>query len=954
MFRFCPWLAVALASFLTACFAGTALAQAPTRACCLPDNSCIVTTAYECTQAGGIWRAQDADCSGPPCTTIRFCSIGMSQTAARRLVREGVVHTLQISDAEDFYSFDPNHPMWQLMAPVSENGYGAIIALQIPIDLRNHVGETIEESAQAAAAALVELLHGENGYKAMWDEYHDNLPFHWALRLDGLGAGWDWQIGPGRLPSFTNHEDDVADDRLPRQKYFDWGGHVQSANGTTVQIAWNDDLDFYEQFPSDHFTEPTSVAAATITVGQETRTITGFTPSTQTITVDAAFTGSITSLAFRINRGDPGANGSLFPCYFFKEGAEDMGEWVQAFCNAMRDAMESQSWDPEIGHPVAVTVSDEDLNLSGVDALNYMHYYNDDRAERVVYDEGYRIDANHTLREWHAAFAKDRMGTSLSFVTDGSFSPLDIDRRSYLIATISTAYNYYRDMSTWQHFRALWPRAHLSQYQLGNNYGVTIEVGEEHISVPFGPGEEVYHGSRDWQGSITWDAYYCLTSPTPSAWYGPDGGIVPMGYTSANAFEGTVAAWSSNSPRVLTVNSAGINSTINQEIEEAFLGVLYDEDFELFVQLPTNGVHAPHIFKVALESGWNETTLTFTLDPLGPPLSSVSTDDHFIVYYPSTPYRQFIESNGDTKWSLLQTYCDRYGEPITEEGFLATSKHWAAERARAHTRAHPEKPYTVYYGPGTQDNTLYDGDQEHVSFLNTFPHNPNSPLICKDGWLDGTDWYEVALQAMNFGVNDFVWFVPELVDSPLAVQTICNAITGMVSDYWNPAGKNLPQHYTDIACIADWDQNGLLSHEDVKGFYSAYLNENPIADLNNDGAFTQADVAIFEAADDCGLERDCNGNDIADSVEIAQGDLDPEDEYPDLDTDDDGRIDGCQNCAADWDVSNEVEVTDIFAFLTDWFNNVPAAQNFGGTPGVAAIFAFLTVWFAHGVGECGT
>jgi hypothetical membrane protein len=58
------------------------------------------------------------------------------------------------------------------------------------------------------------------------------------------------------------------------------------------------------------------------------------------------------------------------------------------------------------------------------------------------------------------------------------------------------------------------------------------------------------------------------------------------------------------------------------------------------------------------------------------------------------------------------------------------------------------------------------------------------------------------------------------------------------------------------------------------------------------------------------------------------------------------------NCPADWDGNNQVQVNDIFAFLSDWFAGVPAAQNFGGSPGVPAIFAFLSEWFAHGVGPC--
>lgn len=1009
MIRLFPRLVVALAVVLTMNFSGPAFAQAPARACCLPNSTCIVATACECTQAGGTFRPLSSDCGGEPCTTttplrscclpngccalttayecnkaggtfrsldacdipcttIRYGSIGMSQTAARRLVREGVVHTLQIQNALDFYALDSANPIWDLMIPTSQNGSGAVVAVQLPIAVRDHVGETIAESAQAAAAGLVLAVYE---LKANWDMYHENdgIPFYWSLRLDALGVGSDWNVGPGRLPSFTNHKDDVVGGRLSRQRYIDWAGKVVSANGTTLQIADNQVQGFYTQFPSDYFTEPFQ---ATITIDGVTRNITGFNPGAETITVSGAFPGDVTNEDFttaRVEVDEYGNQVGLYPCYFFKNGAADMEAWVTAFCDAWREARPGiVSADPEIGDPVAVTVSDEDLNLGGIDYTNYYEvYYNSNGTGRAS-DQAYRIDENHTLQEWHAAFAKDRSGAGFDSAdfnpTATDYSPLNIDVRSYLLATISTAYNYHRERSTWRHFRTLWPRAHLSQYQLGNSYGVTVDVGQEHVSVPFGPGEEVYHGSRDWHGSITWDAYHCLANPTPEAWNGPDGGIVPMGYTSAYAFEGTVAAWNSNSPRVLTVNPAGINSTINQTLDAVDL-VRYLANFEVFVQLPENGVHGPHIFKV---TAWNGDTRTFTLDPQGPPLSSVSADDEFVVYYPSFPYEQYIDTIEDPnpiKWSLLQSYCDRYEEPISEAGFLATSKHWAAERARAHTRAHPEKPYTVYYGPGTQPNqdddqeppnTLYNGLQERVSFLVTYPHNPNSPLVCNDGWLEPDDWYRVALQAMNFGVNDFVWFVPQLAGSPIAIQTIVSAIRGVQGEYLSddPNYKNLQQHYKDIACIADWDQSGLLSHDDVKDYYTAYLAMDPIADLNNDGDFTEADVAIFEAADDCGLERDCNGNGIPDSEEIALGDLDPNDEYPDLDVDpEDGRIDGCQNCAADWDVNNIVEVSDIFAFLTAWFNNDPTAQNFGGTPGVSAIFAFLTVWFAHGVGECG-
>ena len=57
-------------------------------------------------------------------------------------------------------------------------------------------------------------------------------------------------------------------------------------------------------------------------------------------------------------------------------------------------------------------------------------------------------------------------------------------------------------------------------------------------------------------------------------------------------------------------------------------------------------------------------------------------------------------------------------------------------------------------------------------------------------------------------------------------------------------------------------------------------------------------------------------------------------------------------CDADWNGDVNVDLPDIFAFLADWFADVPEAQNFGGVGGVAAIFAYLSAWFAHGIGPC--
>jgi probable HAF family extracellular repeat protein len=52
-------------------------------------------------------------------------------------------------------------------------------------------------------------------------------------------------------------------------------------------------------------------------------------------------------------------------------------------------------------------------------------------------------------------------------------------------------------------------------------------------------------------------------------------------------------------------------------------------------------------------------------------------------------------------------------------------------------------------------------------------------------------------------------------------------------------------------------------------------------------------------------------------------------------------------CAADFDASGVAEVTDIFAFLSDWFAGADKANvNRDAALDVADIFAFLTAWFA--------
>ena len=76
------------------------------------------------------------------------------------------------------------------------------------------------------------------------------------------------------------------------------------------------------------------------------------------------------------------------------------------------------------------------------------------------------------------------------------------------------------------------------------------------------------------------------------------------------------------------------------------------------------------------------------------------------------------------------------------------------------------------------------------------------------------------------------------------------------------------------------------------------------------------------------VEPDCDGDGIGDFVDCDTSDC------------------GVDPCDVDFDGSGQVDVLDIFAFLTAWFASDPTAD-FDGMNGVDVpdIFAFLTAWF---------
>ncbi len=895
-------------------------------ACCLPDKTCIlVASPWECTRddTGGIFLGFETTCTAHPCEDHYIPGVGMSQTAARRLTRQGVIHTLWTYKPIEVYKAD--HPMWTL-----HGQYGQIIAPHIWIDARDFPHADPETSAQNAADATL-LAAGDalDAWEEAWElrEMSPPAPFAWSLRIEALGQPFTWSLGEanGDIPAYSNHPLDVIDGRISSRQQIrlitglvggdDPGGYYFEVKNVTIN-GYNA-YDFLGQFTEEFFTEP---IPAKMTVGGQTVDIVGFNPGTRTFQLDDEFTGPLDQDApFSIRRND--YEFGLRPCYFFKNGSAELSTWVEAYC----DRLATATWPVGLPPPVAVIVPTEDVGEVTIDFANYLLYLQDDKAKGDVNgtgeDDGFTIDGDHNLEDWHNLYARDRSGNLLTTVapdplawspapTGLDYGPYNEDLHSYIATTLATAYNHHREQSTWVHFRALWPRAILTQYIHGKGYGVTYDPGVDVREVPGGPGESGYHGvPGQWKESVNWDAYYCITSPWHSFQVGPDGGQRPVIYESAQTILAT-AAGGGAADEVPLLTSLPFDP-------DWYL----PEGIPLFVEFTTTGPNVGIVYEV---DGWDSGSQTLHLTD---DLASTSINGHqFRVYYPFVAYFEY--KVGGFKWPLIETFCTRYGEDVDETGFLATSKKWAAEQARAQTYALPENPYTLTIGPG-QVPGWYDGLNESVSRVSVFPHEP---FTSQDGWLNGTDWAEVASQARDHGVNHFDWFVPNLV--------INTAPSGQ-PEVWEPSavmdevmmaiymmtGIGDPYIYHNIACIADWDKSGMITEADATAFMNALSYEVIEADLNNDGLWDEGDEAIFNAA-------------------FCIGDCAPIDDP------------GCSGTGpgtcedADWCNDGTVAVADIFCFIASWLANDYDARNYGGTEGVPALFAWLGNWFAWGIGPC--
>ena len=144
----------------------------------------------------------------------------------------------------------------------------------------------------------------------------------------------------------------------------------------------------------------------------------------------------------------------------------------------------------------------------------------------------------------------------------------------------------------------------------------------------------------------------------------------------------------------------------------------------------------------------------------------------------------------------------------------------------------------------------------------------------------------------------------------------------------------------------EFDDNG-DGHVDIIDFiaFKAALGSsstpntpNAVHDINQDGTISMADFAYFMQAYE-GPNGDCNGNGVADLLDLLQG--------TSVDTDHNGLPDECLPCPADLTGDHAVTGADLGLLLGSWGqSDVPADLNADGTVGGADLGILLGAWGA--------
>lgn len=453
-------------------------------------------------------------------------NLDLDTTVTDRIADEGVLIVLEAGDTDDMAAlYDQLDGVYDATAMAPEGKLRIVGCIRL--DLRQHA--TAEDAADQV------ITDGQTLAAAYLAKFGSMDGFEWGVIVAGDGGCVDGEY-PGRVPSFTNHHDD-----LPA------GGHLLEARQYiffaqqfTVGAGLGGDSDRlrFSNAGQIAFADSYEALNAGIYVGATLTWGTSSANPSEAVTITGYTTGSPARFEFTPNTTNPNVAGNtagitrtssasgvpLGGCLFFRSGTTDMAAYYGDLVARLTSQWPGGLGTPTLALPSAwISTSEEWVQSLGIMHIDFAALgetvYELNLGDALASNALYTINGVDTLADWDSSQALDIDDNPLTWPAPGTqYSPLAYNQMSYIAWTYQVAYNRASKTAVHDEVLSIFPDCYMGRYQAGS------WLGTKDAPFPYQPDALFFHANDSkwaWSGALLTEAYRIGFNYWPSS---DDGG----------------------------------------------------------------------------------------------------------------------------------------------------------------------------------------------------------------------------------------------------------------------------------------------------------------------------------------------------------------------------------------------------------------------------------------------
>ncbi|MCC6295391.1 MAG: hypothetical protein IT469_01650 [Pseudomonadales bacterium] len=496
----------------------------------------------------------------------------LDNTVTDRIAQDGVLIVLEAGDTADMAALYDKLDSQGVYDAVGMAPAGKLrIVGCIRLDLREH--------ATPEAAADQAIADGQTLAAAYLAKFGSMAGFDWGVIVAADGGCADGEH-PGRIPSFTNHHDDLpAGGYLLEARQF-----IFFAQPYTVGAGLGGDSDKlrFSNAAQIAFADSYEALNAGIHVGATITWGAGSANPNEQVVITGYTTGSPARFDFAPSTTNPNAAGdtagitrtsspSGIPfggCLFFRAGIADMGAYYAALAARLASQWPGGLGTPTLALPSAwISTSEQWVASLGIMHIDFAALgatvYELNLGDALASDVLYTINGVDTLADWDADQALDADGLALTWPAPGSqYSPLAYQQMSYINWTYQAAFNRASKAAVHDNILGIFPDCYIGRYQAGS------WLGTKDAPFPYQPDAGFFHADESkwaWSGALLTEAYGIGFNQWPSSNDGGSTGSFAYSQWSGSGIGWAILeAWLDYAGQPLT--AAGVTAAAKQII----------------------------------------------------------------------------------------------------------------------------------------------------------------------------------------------------------------------------------------------------------------------------------------------------------------------------------------------------------------------------------------------------